>query len=205
MKRAAFLFVALAVFAVPAVAGQNPNIGMYLYSTSTGVGGTNHALLAGVGTVYVCLDTFGPGGGYQGANFRIQEVGPTVIATTNMFTGVGGLTLGTPNTSPGCSMTTGAVAYPDGNGVSVLASLLYAGAGAGSITLISYGNPPDVPLNRNVSDANFQYDQWCVHSLAVNGLSGNWGWDPTVPVDGDCEPISPVESATWGSIKALYR
>jgi hypothetical protein len=101
-------------------------------------------------------------------------------------------------------MTTGPTAYPDANGVVPVASLLYAGAGAGSVTLISYGSPPEVPLNRNVSDANFQYDQWCVHSVAVNGLSGNWGWDPTSPTDGDCVE-SPVEPQTWGSIKALYR
>jgi hypothetical protein len=205
MKRAVVLLVVLALCAAPALAGQNPDIALYLYSTNTGVGGTNHAVLAGVGYVYVCLDTFGPGGGMQGANFRIQEVGPAVLATTNLFAGVGGLTLGTVNVAPGVSMTTGPVAYPSANGVVVLASLLYAGAGPGSITLMSYGNPPNVPLNRNVSDANFQYDQWCVHSLVRPGLSGNWGWDPTVPPDGDCQPISPVEDATWGSIKALYR
>jgi hypothetical protein len=41
--------------------------------------------------------------------------------------------------------------------------------------------------------------------VAYNGLSGNFGWDAPPVADGDCVPPSPVEDATWGSIKALYR
>jgi hypothetical protein len=55
-----------------------------------------------------------------------------------------------------------------------------------------------------VADANNVLDTWCVHSIAFDGLSGNFGWDDTVPGDGNCAVV-PVEAQTWGSIKAMYR
>jgi hypothetical protein len=209
MKSAVVVIAVLAVFAVPAFAGMNPNVAIFLYTTSTGVGGTNHKASPAPGSntsVYVCFDRFGAGGGMLGAQFALLEVpGPNYLSTTNQFAGVGGLTLGTPGEAPGCAMTTGLVVFPDANGIVVLARIRYEtpeeGAPRGGyIDVIPY-SAGDGPV---VGDQNSAYDTWCVHSVAANGLSGHFGWDDTVPNDGDCTIVA-VEPASWGSIKALYR
>jgi hypothetical protein len=190
--------------AIPAVAGQNPYVAIYLYSTSTGIGGTNHLPSPPPETnasVYVCFDHFGPfangvGGGMLLAQWRFLEVpGPEYLDTMNLYAGVGGLTIGVPGVAPGCAMTVGPTVYPDANGVIVLARVRYTTplktARGGTITVV----PPDWPEGGVVADANIELDYWRVHSVEVDGLSGNFVWDE----------VSPVEARSWGSIKALYR
>jgi hypothetical protein len=208
MKNVLIALIVLAL-AIPAIAGQNPRVAIYLYTTSTGIGGTNYKATPGAGantSVYVCFDHFGVGGGMYGASWQFAEVpGPSYLSTTNQFAGVGGLTIGDPGSAPGCAMTVGAVpVYPNANGVIVLARVRYETpeelTRGGSITVIPHGSD-----GKAVADANNALDFWCVHSVAYNGLSGHFGWDDTPVPDGDCVPPSPVENATWGSIKALYR
>lgn len=209
MKRAILLVIVLALCAAPALAGMNPNVGIFLYTTSTGVDGTNHKASPAPGantSVYVCFDRFGDGGGMLGAQFAFLEVpGPDYLSTTNQFAGVGGLTLGEPGTPPGCAMTTGPVQYPDANGIVVLARIRYETAELGArrggyIQVIPY-SAGDGPV---VGDQNSAYDVWCIHSVAANGLSGHFGWDDTSIPDGNCQIVA-VERQTWGSIKAMYR
>jgi hypothetical protein len=208
MKR---LLIALLVvaFAIPAIAGQNPNVGIFLTSSSTGAPtGVNHKPTPPPGTpqnVYVAFSHLG--GGMLAAQWMFQTVGgPAFDSTTNQFGAVGGLTIGfNPAVAPGVSMTTGPAAYPNANGVVVLGKITYmdpeASRVGGYIRIVAYGAGD----GGVVSDANNMLDPWCVHSVVFNGMSGNWGWDSEPIPDGNCAAPSPVESATWGSIKALYR
>lgn len=210
MKNVLIALIVLVAFAIPAIAGQNPHVGIYLYTTSTGIGGFNHKASPAAGantSVYVCFDHFGPGGGMVLAQWQFLEVpGPNYLSSTNQYAGVGGLIIGTPGVAPGIAMTTGPVVYPDVNGIVVLARIRYEtpeeGLRAGGYIQIIPYSAGDGSV---VLDANSIGDVWCVHSIAYNGLSGNFGWDSTVPPDGDCVMPSPVASTTWGSIKALYR
>jgi hypothetical protein len=95
--------------------------------------------------------------------------------------------------------------YPNANGIIVLGRIRYQTprdrpSRGGSITLVFHAAD-----GRAVVDANNELDFWCVHDVAMNGLSGNFGWDAPPTIDGDCWWPSPVEDATWGSIKAMYR
>jgi hypothetical protein len=206
MKRAILILMVLAFCAVPALAGQNPNVKIYLYTTSTGIGGTNNKATPAAGSntsVYVCFDNIW--GGVYGASWKFTEVpGPSFLSTTNQYAGVGGLTIGDPASALGCAMTVGAnPVYPGANGIIVLGRIRYETAEmstrGGSITVI-----PHATDGRAVADANNALDFWCVHSVAFDGLSGNFGWDDTAVPDGDCA-VSPVDARSWGSIKALYR
>ncbi len=125
MKRAILAVMVLALLAVPALAGENPHIGIYLYTTSTG---TRRAPTtrrrrhpARTQSVYVCFDNIWRG--VYGASWKFVEVpGPDFLSTTNQFAGVGGLTIGDPASAPGCAMTVGPVpVYPGVNGIIVLA------------------------------------------------------------------------------------
>jgi hypothetical protein len=92
MKSVLVALVVLA-FALPAVAGQNPWVQIYLYTTSSGIGGTNWTASPAPGankSVYVCFDHFGPmgmgNGGMYGASWRFIEVpGPTYLSSTNQY------------------------------------------------------------------------------------------------------------------------
>jgi hypothetical protein len=215
MRNVLIALIVLAL-AVPAFATQNPWVGLYLYTTSSGIGGTNWKASPGAGSntsVYVCFDRFGPmglgDGGMYAAQWLFHEVpGPDYMNTTNQFVGVGGLTIGTPGIAPGCAMTVGPTpVYPNANGIIVLARIRYetpdAGAARGGYIEVLPYSAGDGGV---VADANNMLDDWCVHSIAANGLSGHFGWDAPPTIDGDCPPITtPVEEASWGSIKALYR
>ena len=209
MRNVLIALIVLAL-AIPAMAGQNPGVQIYLYTTSTGLGGFNYKATPAEGantSVYVCFDHFGVGGGMYAANWLFNEVpGPDYMSVTNQFVAVGGLTIGVPGLAPGCSMTVGAVPVYPVNGVVVLARVRYetpepARAG-GYIEVLPYA-AGDGPI---VADANNELDVWCVRSIATGTepISGHFGWDGPPPIDGDCV-ISPVEQETWGSIKALYR
>jgi len=211
MKNVLIALIVLA-FAIPAIAGQNPNVGIFLTSSSTGAPtGVNNKPTPAPGAgqnIYIAFDHFGGGGGMLAAQWMFQVVGgpDTYAGPTNQFAAVGGLTIGyNPAIAPGISMTTGPAAYPNANGVVVLGRVRYETAElarvGGFIKIIPYAAGD----GGVVSDANNELDAWCVHSVVYNGMSGNWGWDSEPIPDGDCAPPSPVESATWGSIKALYR
>jgi hypothetical protein len=207
--------IALLILAscIPATAGQNPCVGIYLYTRPAGIAGTNHkpSPLPGQQTsVWVCFNRFGQGalvGGMLGAEWAFAEVGgPTHLSTTNRYAAVGGLTTGVPGVPPGCVMTVGPdPVYPDQNGIIALARIDYwtpAGfARGGTIQIVPYAG-----VSRVVADANGEPDAWYIHSSAWDGLSGNFGWDDSAIPDGEWPPcFTGVQAATWGSIKALYR
>jgi len=210
MKRVVLLIIVLALCAAPALGvGQNPEVQIFLTSSSTAAPtGVNHKPTPAPGVpqnVYVAFDHFGAGGGMLAAQWMFQVVGgPAFDSTTNQFGAVGGLTIGfNPATSPGVSMTTGPAAFPNANGAVVLAKITYMDPEfsrvGGYIRVVAYAAGD----GGVVSDANNMLDTWCVRSVALSGLSGNWGWDDEVIPDGTC--TSPVRPQSWGAIKALYR
>jgi len=193
MKHLLISLMVLAL-AIPALAGQNPDIALFLTTDATGQTDVN-TTDPGDFYVYVCFDGFGPGGGMLGAAFTLTKTfSGYQLEATNLL---GGLAVGSPEagwaiaTAGDCSMPVG--------GVVVAASLHYLALGPGTITVGPH--PTDGPA---VADCNNDLDFFCVHSIAVNGVAGNFGVGEDAP-DGDCEPVDPVEDATWGSIKALYR
>ncbi|MBM3307310.1 MAG: hypothetical protein FJY74_03205 [Candidatus Eisenbacteria bacterium] len=211
MKRAVLLFVVLALCAGQAVAGQNPDIRIFLNASSAGTG-NNWTTSPAEGTnksVYVCFDNFGPGGGMYAGQFHMLPVGgPNYLSTTNQFAAShGGLTIGEAVVPPGASMTVGPLPqYPGASGIIVLARVRFETPepmrDGGYIMLVTYSAGD----GNVVADANNQLDVWCIKSIANGGVSGHFYWD-TEPVgfpDGTCIE-TPVETQSWGAIKALYR
>lgn len=196
------LIIALVVLvmAVPAFAGQNPNLGIYLDLDTGTPEGENYVCPAPNATfdVYVCFDGFGDNGGMLGAALMFDRTfGGFKLTQTNLLAG---LSFGDVEVD-GWALTNGAdCAYPDANGVLVagVCQYLYLGA-PGTITIV------DHPVDANTAaDCNNDLDYWCVHSVESHGVSGNLGVCIDAP-DGNCEPLSPVEESSWGTIKALYR
>jgi hypothetical protein len=207
MKRAILTIMVLALCAVSALAGENPNVQIFLTSSSTAApSGVNHKPTPAPGVpqnVYVAFDHMD--GGMLAAQWFFEVTGgPAFDSTTNQFGAVGGLTIGyDPSASPGVSMTTGPAVYPNVNGAIVLAKITYMdpemSRPGGYIRVLTYAAGD----GGVVADANNDIDTWCVRSVAISGTSGNWGWDDEVIPDGTCG--SPVEAHSWGAIKALYR
>ena len=200
MKRLMIVVMVLA-FAATAFADDNPSLAIFL-DADLDTGNTvnevcplpNETVL-----VYVCFDQFGVGGGMLGAAFKFDRTfGGFKLAQTNML---GGLDFGDVEVAPGWAITAGAdCQFPDANGVLVAASIQYLYLGTeGTITLLPHD--VDGPVG---ADCQNLLDEWCVASIDSHGLSGNFGFCMTPP-DGECIPPVPVEDATWGSIKSLYR
>ena len=196
------LIIALAmlVMAVPAFAGENPNLGIYLDLDTATPMGDNEVCPNPNETmdVYVCFDRLGDGGGLLGAAFMFDRTfGGFKLVQSNLL---GGLDFGDVE-ADGWALTSGAsAAYPDANGVIVAAMCQYLYLGTpGTITIMPH------PVDGNsAADSMNELDFWCVHSIDGDGAAGNLGVCMPAP-DGDCGPISPVEESTWGGIKALYR
>jgi len=198
MKR---LLVALAILAlaVPALAGQNPDIAAYIVDNATGIGNNQVCpAVNGMFNVYLCFDNFGEGGGTIGCAFLwTRTFSGFRLSLTNLL---GGLTIGDPEVAPGYAMLSASSlpVYPNADGIVVAATAMYMYIGTpGTLVLGPHGVD-----GAKVLDANGVADYWCVHSVVLNGSAGHFGVC-VAPPDGDC--ASPVERATWGSIKALYR
>ncbi len=200
MKRLLVVLM-VAALAAPAFAGQNPDLAMFLdLDNDTANVPVNEVCPAVNETfvAYVCFDSFGPNGGLLGAAFLFQRTfAGFKLLQLNLMPG---LDFGDVEVD-GWAITAGAdCQYPDENGVLVAASIQYLYLGApGTITIAPH------PIDGNsAADCNNELDFWCVHSIDGNVVSGHLGVCMTPP-DGDCAPISPVEDATWGGIKSLYR
>jgi len=200
VKRLMMVLMVLA-FAATAFADQNPELAIFLDSDMDTGNAVVNEICPDVNDqvlVYVCFDQFGVGGGMLGAAFLFDRTfGGIKLTQTNML---GGLGFGDVEVD-GWAITAGAdCQFPDANGVIVAASVgyLYLGT-AGTITLLPH--PVDGAVG---SDCDNLFDTWCIASIDSHGLSGNFGFCMT-PDDGDCIPPVPVENATWGSIKSLYR
>ena len=200
MKRLLVVLL-IAALAVPALALENPLLAIFLSADdNTGDPVVNQVCPAPNGTfnVYVCFDRFGVGGGMLGAAFLFDRTfGGFKLIQSNLLPG---LDFGDVEID-GWAITAGAVCqYPDPNGVLVAAMCQYLYLGQpGTITVLPH------PIDSNsAADCLNELDFWCVASVLSHGHEGNFGVCMDPP-DGDCEPESPVETETWGGIKALYR
>ncbi len=206
MKRLVIAVIVVAL-ALPAFAGQNPNLAIFLNTEPDG-SGTNEVCPAPgeLFHVYVCFDRFGPGGGLLRVGFRFDRAfAGFLLEQQSWFPGI---PLGDVE-GDGMEVTAGAECVsPGGNGIVVAARItyLYTG-GPGTITVLphAYGEIADIAL-----DCNYDIDHWCVASVASHGFSGHFGVcapppGRLTPLDGDCELVVPVEAETWGTIKGIYR
>jgi len=189
----------IAAFAVTAFGGTNPDVRIYLdVDPPFGV----HEVHPDVGTtfdVYVCLDCFGEGGGTRGTAFLlVRTFSGFKLAQVAML---GGLDFGDAETDPGWTMAAGTdCVYPDVNGIVVVGSIQYLYQGApGTLDILPHGQV-EPGTGREVLDCEFASDFYCVYANLGVSMPPNPG-----EIGCDCEPASPVEDATWGSIKSLYR
>ena len=92
-------------------------------------------------------------------------------------------------------MTAGECIYPDGNGMIIVGYVLYYYTGPPGHVRIAAAEID----GRTVLDCNNMVDTYCVAANAGIGA------DPP-PGDPGCYcGTVPVENASWGTIKALYR
>lgn len=189
----------IAGLAVAAFGGTNPDIRIYLDAEPPyGV----HEVQPDSGAtfdVYVCLDCFGEGSGTRGTAFLLERTFTGFkLAQTSML---GGLDFGDAETDPGWTLAAGAdCVYPDVNGIVVVGDVqyLYQG-GPGTLDILPHGLV-EPGTGREVLDCDFASDFYCIYANLGVGVAPNPG-----EADCICEPASPVEAATWGSIKSLYR
>jgi hypothetical protein len=197
MKRVLTALMIVAI-ATPAFAAENPGVRVFLDATNPPSGVAEvHPEMQEIFDVFIVLDCFGPSGGTRGVGVLFDRtfVG-ALLGDTNLLPG--GINLGdAEDPVGGLAIVAGPdCAYPDVNGhvVACAVSYMYLGA-PGTITVL-----PNPVSAREVLDCGNVPDHFCV--------AGNFGvsMPPPDPEPGcDCEPASPVEDATWGAIKGLYR
>jgi len=208
MKRALIALTVLAL-AVPAFAGVNPNVRMFVTTDPTGyVHSAPDAVAGSVVPVYVCLDClgdYGEGGGITGVSlaldFQCSGFANSVDITgfhPSAQTVLGGpddLANGWVIAAPECVEP-----GPEGIICVALVNWFYFEIGAPTVPgdVVILPSPFD---GAAVVDCNNDLDFFCVLS------HGAIGQEVVTPGDEDCdcEEQSPVEDSTWGAIKALYR
>jgi hypothetical protein len=180
--------------AVPAFAGQNPNIRAFISFAPTCPDPYVHRteVCSGLVNCYFVLDNFGPDGGMRQVSMTWTTTG-FGMAFAAVYNLPGAQVIGGPDnqTGVGWVVSGDSCVYPNECGIVVVLNQPYFVTGPGTITITP--NPVDGTL---VTDCDFDADFYCV--LANGGLCMD-------PPAGDCPPPSPVEDSTWGSIKALYR
>jgi hypothetical protein len=188
------------VLCVPSLVLCNPHVDPYdviLFDAGNGspcvwpeVGETFHI------TVYLGSLEFASGGIY-GIQFGLARTfGASSVTVRNLYTNVGGLSLGDPEVPPGFAMTVGATCVqPNANGVIPLVRLTYVYTGTpGTLTPIPYqGGEGSI-----FADCENDYFPWA----STEELGGATGVGMASPYG--CGG-SAVRDMTWGSIKALYR
>jgi hypothetical protein len=193
--RALLAALMIVACAVTAFAGTNPDVRIYLdVDPPFGV----HEVHPNPGTtfdVYVCLDCLGAGSGTRGTAFLLERsfVGFKLSQTSLM----GGLDFGDAEVD-GWTLAAGSdCLYPDASGVVCVGVIqyLYQGPDPGTLDIL-----PHPGTGREVLDCDFASDFYCVAANLGVSMPPNPGESGC-----DCEPPAPVEDATWGGIKSLYR
>jgi hypothetical protein len=192
--RALLAVLMIAAFALTAFAGTNPNVRIYLEAEPNAHVHEVHPLADETFDVYVCLDCFGAGGGARGTAFLLVRTfeGFKVSQTSLMA----GLDFGDAE-ADGWTLAAGAnCLYPDADGVVCVGVITYLYLGVpGTLDIL-----PHPGTFNEVLDCDFASDFFCVHANLGVSMPPNPG-----EFGCDCEPPAPVEDATWGGIKALYR
>ncbi len=183
MKRLLVVALMLAV-AVPALAGTNPAIQMFVTFDSGAVVERLDPTPYTLGNAYLCATEIGEG--FTTVSFAMGVADGISISTSWASLLPGGLAIGAFDTgitlaSTDC-MTDVIVPIAEG-------SFVWTGT-PGEITVVDH---PDYP--REVVDCLGGTDDYCILNNAAVFM------DPAPT--GEC--VSPVEESTWGGIKALYR
>jgi hypothetical protein len=191
MRYLVIALVALA-FATSALAVQNPDIRIYLDVEPPGYVHEVHPAVGTTFVVYICFDCFGPGGGTRGTGvlfvrtFEGFKLSQLIVPP--------GLGFGDVEID-GWTFAFEQCAYPDASGVVVAALVEYLYMGTPGTLDIA----PHPGTGRNTLDCNYQEDdQYCIYANLGVSMPPNPGEDCP------CGP-NPVEEATWGGIKSLYR
>ncbi|MEE8573474.1 MAG: hypothetical protein V3T20_09420 [Gemmatimonadota bacterium] len=192
MKHALALALVATLVAGPALAVENPNISIWLDADPP-----NAVTMVEPGegetfTVSVILDCFSETGGTRGIAFLFDRTfSGFKLSQTNLL---GGLFFGDVEID-GFTIAAGeACVYPTG-GIVVAAEIQYLYNGdPGTITIL-----PHAGTGRNALDCDFEEDdQYCI--------AGGFGVHMAAPGnDEGCGCDAPIEAATWGAIKSLYR
>ena len=186
MRTILALLVVVAI-AAPAFAGGNPNATAYLTFDPMGeVNRYDPPAPFTEASVYICLKHIDAG--FISTTFAIvEDAGVTTgLGWSSLLPGglyIGEWDVGTTVTSSECVM---------GPIVVVGEGTAFFMGNPGEIKIVDH---PDYP--RWVVDCNDEIDPYCLESNAGVLM------DPA-PTGEDCS-VSPVEDATWGGIKALYR
>jgi hypothetical protein len=199
MKRALLSLLLIAFIAMPVLAGQNPDIRIYLDVDPPNKIHEIHPTASATFDVYVCMDCFSADGGTRGTAFLLQRTFTGFkLSQTSLL---GGLDFGDAETDPGWTLAAGAdCVYPGAEGVVCIARIQYLYLGVpGTLNLHPHGLV-EPGTGSEVLDCDFASDFYCIY--ANLGVSA----PPDPGEDGcDCEPPQPVEDSTWGGIKSLYR
>ena len=191
MKRALIVLVVLAM-AVPAFAGQNPDARVFVTFAMDCPDPYVHytAATSGLVNCYMLVDGFGDGGGMSTISLQWTTTGFGMAFAATYYL-PGAQVIGGPDHVDGLWVIAGdECVYPNACGVVAVLNQPYFVSGAGTIVL-----SPNDTEGLLLVDCNVDVDEICV--LANGGL----GMEAP---EGSCE-ASPVEDATWGSIKSLYR
>jgi hypothetical protein len=192
MKRL-LIVVAILSFATLAFAEQNPGIRMFLDVDPPNYVHEIHPDASATFDVYVCLDSFGEGGGTRGTAFLlVRTFQGFKLSQTSLL---GGLDFGDAEVD-GWTIAAGAdCVYPDVSGVVLVGVVNYLYLGVpGTLDV----EPHPGTLNE-VLDCDFLSDYYCIFANLGVSVPPN----PPNP-EYECQ-INPVETSTWGEIKSLYR
>jgi hypothetical protein len=184
-----------AALAVSASAGLNPDARMYLdFDPPDGV----HRIEEPpdpVVNIYVVLDCLGVDSGINGCTIHFER---TFGATAHDEVCLIGFFSGGDVEDPEFGwyiVTQGECIYPDANGMIIVGYVLYYYTGPPGYVKIAAAEV----AGKEVLDCNNMTDVYCVADNAGIGAD---------PPPGDpgcyCGPV-PVEDASWGTIKSLYR
>jgi len=192
MKTAMLMLILVSLISLPAAAGQNPDIQIYLDADPPNF---VHEVSPGSSEtfdVYVCLTCFGPGGGTRGTAFLLARTfqGFKLSQTSLM----GGLDFGDAEVD-GWTLAAGAdCLYPDAADVVCVGVIQYLYLGVpGTLDL-----QPHAGTGREVLDCEFLSDYYCIRGHLGVGVPPNPGEEC------DC-PTTAVEETTWSRLKAMYR
>jgi hypothetical protein len=186
--------LAIVLLAQAGLAGQNPDLRVYLdFAPPNHVNTIEPELLSSFDVYFAC-DQFGPDGGLRVLEVGLDRTfGGQVTAHTMLYEG---LQLGHVEDSyTGWVSTTPDCVFPDSSGLIVWGYVTYFYTGPpGELRIFR----PEVGNGMGV-DCNLEADFYC-----IGGNAGIWMSAPGGEPGCELDP-TPAEAATWGAIKALYQ
>ena len=193
MKRLLIVGMVLAVASL-AFAGGNPDVQIYVSFDQTGAGGLEHSFTMTPGepfNAYICVT--GLDMGFTGVSFALTDPDAENPDMFLIQSFVNDLDISVGDFATGISLASQTCRTEE---VVVVAHFVLFPLTAGDLCIEIKDYPAFPRWVVDCTQPNGLVDFYCVLEHGTIGAG-------TCP-DGDCE-IVPVEDATWGSIKALYR